>query len=103
MFRYTVPGHHSDVAPPLHETSARRKERELYELAARQNDVVTTAQLREIGFTYQAINRWVAMGRLFRIHRGVYVVGRPPASREARFHAAVLACGRSAARIRTAF
>jgi very-short-patch-repair endonuclease len=97
LFRYNGSGDHAGVAQPLHETSARRKERELYELAAQQNDVVTTAQLREIGFTYQAVNRWVAMGRLFRLHRGVYLVGRPPPSREARFHAAVLACGDSAA------
>lgn len=65
----------------------------MYELVAEQNGVVTTARLREIGFTNQAINRWVAMGRLFRLHRGVYLVGRPPPSREARFHAAVLASG----------
>jgi very-short-patch-repair endonuclease len=58
--------------------------------------VVTTPQLRAIGFTYTTINRWVAMGRLVRLHRGVYLVGRPPASREALFHAAVLACGNGA-------
>ncbi len=82
---------------PVHETSARRKERELYEVAEKQNQVVTTPQLLAVGFTYQAINRWVAMGRLFRLHRGVYLVGRPPASREARFHGVVLACGSPAA------
>jgi very-short-patch-repair endonuclease len=58
--------------------------------------VVTTQQLRAIGFTYAAIVRWVAMGRLIRLHRGVYLVGRPPASRETLFHAAVLACGADA-------
>lgn len=97
MFRYSGPGDHAGM--PLHETSARRKERELYELAEKQNQVVTTAQLLAVGFTYQTINRWVAMGRLFRLHRGVYLVGRPPARREARFHAAVLACGSPAALI----
>jgi very-short-patch-repair endonuclease len=99
LFRYSGPGDHAGMraSVPVHETSARRKERELYEVAEKQNQVVTTSQLLAVGFTYPAINRWVAMGRLFRLHRGVYLVGRPPASREARFHAAVLACGSPAA------
>jgi very-short-patch-repair endonuclease len=37
------------------------------------------------------------MGRLFRLHHGVYLVGRPPVAKESRFHAAVLAVGDGAA------
>jgi very-short-patch-repair endonuclease len=94
-----VRGDHGAVArgEPGNETFARRKERALYRLAARQNRVVTSSQLQAIGFSYAAIHRWVAMGRLFRLHHGVYLVGWPPVGRESRFHAAVLAVGDRAA------
>jgi very-short-patch-repair endonuclease len=59
--------------------------------------VVTRAQLIELGFHREAINHRIAKGRLHLLHRGVYAVGRPEVTREGRWMAAVLACGRRAA------
>jgi len=54
-------------------------------------------QLIAIGFSRAAISRWVAMGRLFRVGRGVYAVGRRELSRNGRFLAAVWSVGTDAA------
>jgi very-short-patch-repair endonuclease len=62
-------------------------------LAARQRGLITYQQLRALGFSNSAIARRVALGRLHRIHRGVYAVGRRELSREGAFLAAVLAVG----------
>jgi hypothetical protein len=77
--------------------SARRKQTALNELVADQKGVVTWEQLREIGFSRAAIYRMVERGLLFRIHRGVYVVGRRALSRKGHFLAAVLYAGDDAA------
>jgi very-short-patch-repair endonuclease len=58
---------------------------------------VTWEQLRSIGFSRAAIYRMVERGLLFRIHRGVYVVGRRALSRNGHFLAAVLHAGDDAA------
>lgn len=42
------------------------------------------------------IQTWVARGRLYRLHRGVYSLGRPDIGTNGRWIAAVLACGRGA-------
>jgi very-short-patch-repair endonuclease len=55
--------------------------------------VVSLAQLRALGFGYGAIKHRVAVGRLHRLHRGVYAVGHRALRREGRWLAAVLACG----------
>jgi predicted transcriptional regulator of viral defense system len=73
-----------------------RKERSLQAIARRQHSLITYAQLRALGFSDAAIARRLALGRLYRVHRGVYAVGRPELSRAARFHAAVLAIGDNA-------
>jgi very-short-patch-repair endonuclease len=65
-------------------------------LARRQHAVVTRQQLLGLGFTPRAIHHRVTKGRLYPIWRGVYAVGRPGLSREGRWMAAVLTCGRGA-------
>src|SRR3954471_16671814 len=67
----------------------------LHSLARRQHWLLTTAQL-QAELTDSAIRHAVRTGRLHRVHRGVYVVGRDDLSREARSLAAVLACGAGA-------
>ena len=65
-------------------------------MAARQCGVVTAEQLADIGIGRHHVAHRVKVGRLVRIHRGVYQVGplAAPLGREA---AALLACGRDAA------
>jgi predicted transcriptional regulator of viral defense system len=72
-------------------------DRLLADLARRQYGVVSRRQLVEIGFGERAIARRIANGRLHRLYRGVYAVGHTVLRREARWLAAVLACGDGAA------
>ena len=58
-----------------------------------QHGVVTTVQLIEVGLATSAISKRVRTGRLHRLHQGVYAVGHEGLSEEARWMAAVLACG----------
>jgi very-short-patch-repair endonuclease len=62
-------------------------------VASEQHGLVTTAQLRFLGLTLDAISYRVAMGRLHARHRGVYLVGHEAIPPLAPFAAAVLACG----------
>ncbi|HEV2820215.1 MAG TPA: type IV toxin-antitoxin system AbiEi family antitoxin domain-containing protein [Solirubrobacteraceae bacterium] len=62
-------------------------------LAAGQWGVVTRRQLIEGGVTIGAINYALAVGRLRQVHRGVYMIGGAAVCIEARWIAAVLACG----------
>jgi very-short-patch-repair endonuclease len=62
-------------------------------IAANQHGVVSVDQLRVLGLNLDAISYRVRVGRLHRIHRGVYAVGHPRLSNEGRWMAAVLACG----------
>ena len=71
--------------------------RELWALAERQHGVVTRRQLQALGFTPKAIRHRLASGRLHRIGRAVYAVGRPGLTRHGRWMAAVLTCGPEAA------
>lgn len=70
-----------------------RSHRRLAVLAARQHGVVSTRQLRALGYSAAAISRASASGRLHRVHRGVYAVGHADLSRQGRCMAAVGACG----------
>jgi very-short-patch-repair endonuclease len=71
--------------------------RAIVALAERQHGVVTRAQLAEIGLTDPSVGRRVENGSLWRVHKGLYAVGRPSLTREGRFMAAVLSCGPAAA------
>lgn len=62
-------------------------------LADRQHGVVSTQQLHALGPDARAIHYRARVGRLFRIHRGVYAVGRRKLTREGHWMAAVLAYG----------
>lgn len=70
--------------------------RAAWALVRRQHGVVTRAQLLELGLTPAAIRHRRATGRLYEIHRGVYVAGRHELDRQGELMAAVLACGASA-------
>ncbi|MGI8461719.1 MAG: hypothetical protein ACR2OC_08815 [Solirubrobacterales bacterium] len=58
-----------------------------------QHGVIARWQLIGLGMHEQAIKRRIANGRLYRIHYGVYAVGRPELTRFGEWMAAVLACG----------
>jgi very-short-patch-repair endonuclease len=68
----------------------------LWELARTQHGVVSRAQLLGLGFGSRAIEHRLAKGRLHRLWRGVYAVGRPEVSEHGRWMGAVLSCGPSA-------
>lgn len=59
--------------------------------------MITHAQLTALGYTVDAIKHRMRTGRLFQVHRGVYVVGRKELTQRGRWIAAVLACGDRAA------
>jgi hypothetical protein len=67
-----------------------------WDLARRQHWVVSRKQLLGLGYSAKAIRHRVKVGRLHPVRTGVYAVGRPQVSREGRWMAAVLACGRDA-------
>jgi predicted transcriptional regulator of viral defense system/very-short-patch-repair endonuclease len=77
----------SDDPPP---------EARLARIAERQHGRVTLRQLEAIGIRGTSVKRRVASGRLVRVYPGVYAVGHVQQSREGRWIAAVMACGRGA-------
>lgn len=79
------------------ETNHASLDRRLAALVTHQHGVVSLAQLRAFGLSAPGARYRVATGRLHRVHRGVYAVGRPRLTREGVWMAAVLACGRKAA------
>jgi very-short-patch-repair endonuclease len=57
---------------------------------------VSIGQLAALGLSRRAIQHRVARGRLHRVMRGVYAVGRPELTRHGHWMAAVLGCGPAA-------
>ena len=66
-------------------------------IAAGQHGVVMRSQLLDAGLSDAGINRRARKGTLHTEHRGIYRVGHRAPSVEARYLAAVLACGEGAA------
>ena len=71
-------------------------DRAIGDLAEGQHGVVTRAQLLGLGLNRGSITHRIELGRLRRVHRGVYTIGHRLLSRDGRWMAAVLACGRGA-------
>jgi very-short-patch-repair endonuclease len=69
----------------------------IWTLARSQYWVVTRAQLLDLGISRHAIEHELRIGRLHRVFRGVYAVGRHDLSRHGYWMAAVLSCGPGAA------
>jgi hypothetical protein len=65
-------------------------------IAGRAHGVVTRAELREAGVTKNEIEHRLETGSLIAVFRGVYRVGHCAPSPEARYTAAVKACGEGA-------
>ncbi|MBA3305190.1 MAG: type IV toxin-antitoxin system AbiEi family antitoxin domain-containing protein [Thermoleophilaceae bacterium] len=62
-------------------------------LATAQHGVVSRPQLRELGLSEGAIESGVRLGRLHRVHQGVYAVGYPGLTQQGRLMAATLTSG----------
>ncbi len=62
-------------------------------MAGRQYGVITVGQMAAIGLSKDQVSREVSIGRLHRVHRGVYAVGHRALSRHGVCLAAVLSCG----------
>jgi very-short-patch-repair endonuclease len=70
--------------------------RAAWALARRQHGVLAHGQLLALGFSRRGIEHRIARGRLHRVRRGVYAVGRAELGQNGRWMAAVLACGANA-------
>jgi predicted transcriptional regulator of viral defense system len=77
--------------------SSRAVDMAIAAIAAKQNGNITRRQLHGLGLSNSAIANRVATGRLHRVFRGVYAVGRRAITPQERAAAAVLACGPGAA------
>lgn len=71
-------------------------EQQLARIATEAHGVVTRSELLRMGITAEEIKQRVRRGALIREHRGVYRVGHQAPSIEARYIAAVRACGEGA-------
>jgi very-short-patch-repair endonuclease/predicted transcriptional regulator of viral defense system len=67
--------------------------RQVWTLARVQHGVVSRDQLKSLGYSGQAIDYRAKRGRLHRVARAVYAVGRPELDQHGRWMAAVLSCG----------
>ena len=68
-------------------------DRRIADLADQQHGVVSYRQLLALGLSRWGIDERVRQGRLFRIYRGVYAVGRRRLAKEGWWKAATLAAG----------
>jgi predicted transcriptional regulator of viral defense system len=81
---------------PDHRRPEGELDRLIVAIAQRQHGVIALLQLLSLGLSSRAIRGRVAAGRLHRLHRGVYAVGRPDVTIKGHWNAAVLACGEGA-------
>lgn len=65
-------------------------------LAAKQHGILSRSDLLELGFSRRAVQHRLTVGRLHRIHAGVYAVGWSELTTKRRWMAAILACGPAA-------
>jgi very-short-patch-repair endonuclease len=65
----------------------------VWALVKAQHGVLARGQLLELGFSAEWIRHRLATGRLHRVWRGVYAVGRPQLTQPGRWMAPALACG----------
>jgi len=72
--------------------TTRDSARAAWALARSQHGVVTRRQLLDVGLSSDQIDRRIARGRLHRLWRGVYAVGRPQVTLLGWWCGAVLAC-----------
>lgn len=89
----------ADVVDIEHHSGARsrpRSELDPAALATSQHGVLSRAQLLQLGVGRGAIRYRLAVGRLHRVHVGVYAVGHSAMTKEGRWMAAALACGPAA-------
>jgi very-short-patch-repair endonuclease len=70
-----------------------RIEGEIGRLAVAQNGVATLEQLEALGLSRRAVQQRERVGRLHRIHQGIYSLTPLAMTERGRFTAAVLACG----------
>lgn len=70
---------------------------EIARIAERQHGVITLAQLEAVGVRRRGLTRRLKAHLLHRLHRSVFAVGHRGLSTEARWLAAVFACGPGAA------
>lgn len=78
-------------------TRSQNQTTRVIDLATRQDGVVSRRQLLDAGLTSAHIGRWLAAGRLHRIHPGVYSVGHRAVGERGRLIAALLYGGHGSA------
>src|SRR6266513_855213 len=71
----------------------RTVEQELARIASSQHGVLTRGDALRVGITDDELQHRVRLGSLIRVYRGVFRVGHRAPSTEARYMAAVRACG----------
>ena len=84
---------HYETQPGVELRSELPRDAAIAAFAHARHGVVTTAELGRFGLGPAAVARRAKEGRLFRVHRSVYSLGRPDLTPEGRRMAAVLACG----------
>ncbi|MEX1140889.1 MAG: type IV toxin-antitoxin system AbiEi family antitoxin domain-containing protein [Thermoleophilaceae bacterium] len=83
--------HEGRVADDIRPLAQRRSDASIEAAFEGQHHVMTLAQLEELGLSARAVRHRMTAGRLRRMHRGVYAIGRPTTA--GRWMAAVLAAG----------
>ncbi|MCB0829202.1 MAG: type IV toxin-antitoxin system AbiEi family antitoxin domain-containing protein [Solirubrobacterales bacterium] len=68
-------------------------ERRIAAIARRQQELITGRQLAALGLRPSTVRSRVAVGRLFRIRRGIFSITAPPFTERQLWLGAVLACG----------